>query len=572
MRQRVGELPLLGEALGHREVDERVRRAGLPVDGAPLEVSETRFPALRDVERLGAKEDRERVVVGAERLGHEIELREHLARLVRRARASQAILESAREELRRAARRRERGGFLRVIERGLRAARAGRGLRRLDEPIAALLRALGRRRGQRDERLRDGLEVALLARELAEERQRPERTPAFRATTLRAISSAAGRIARAPRRRRGATSNIAPRARSRPSRASRGARYTRHRAREVALSLEEIAEVAERALVVRPLGGDALELLGRLLQETEALLEDRRAPQAHDAQHLAAIGEARQPLGALREVIGEARVIVLAREQLLDREVGLFVVGSELEDAVPRGLDRREVARLLVRVREPAEHGGARVALHARLDLVERLRADRRVAGERGDALELAPALERARVEERRRPERLRGGGDVAATLAKLRDLEPRRDARVDGRLLVLREGERATLELLVAVRRARTSRGSAPRSRLARPRSVSSRTRSSDAIALSNRPARRSASTNARCASMRRFALTFFSKRSRGAPVALRDARSAARTSSSSSLSRSAAAMRHARRGLRVARAVGDRAEQAAARRRRRC
>ena len=436
------------EALGDPEREERV----IADDGARrLELLHARAAALHDVERLREEEGAQGVVVRAERFADARELLDGAARLVRSAGAAHTVLEASREQLRRRAIARGLRGALCAREGGPDVARARRRLRRLEQEVAlrAFVDPLA---------LRDGVErVAEVV------------VGAERAGQLDAEVQCLGIEGAAPEHRGGVTHRcleVARRERRPPGAELElvalvrvaldggGAAPQRRGPRVLPLAIEEIRQVPQGARVVGPLAQQERELVAGLAHAAEALLEDRRATQAHRPQHLPHPRVRAQSLRAARQVIHELVVAVPRDDEGLDGVVRLLVVGVQRQNAPPRSDRGVEVAPALVRPGEPLEHRDTPILAHTRCDLVESRHARLVVARELGDALERAPPVHRSGIELARLEERADRAGRVAARFPPLGDLGPAVGAHRRQRLGARRLALDARLDLGALPRR----------------------------------------------------------------------------------------------------------------------
>ena len=137
------KLPLRHEPLSETERDDRMwpelslrRNESMEAGAAPLD----RVESLRQEKRLQGRVVRDELPL------HPAELLDRRPRLLRRAGASNPVLEAARIELRARAVRRDPGSALCARERRPHVVPARRRLRRLDEEIRASARVVGDRR------------------------------------------------------------------------------------------------------------------------------------------------------------------------------------------------------------------------------------------------------------------------------------------------------------------------------------------------------------------------------------------------------------------------------------------
>ena len=152
-----------GEPLGQAESEERVIA---DQRSRRLELAHRRAPALHDVERLGQEKRAERRVRALDGLFDAREILDGAASLVRRARSAKAVLERAREELRRGALGRGLGRAHRALLRAVGVARSRGGLCGLEEEVASRQVVHGLAGGERFERGAEILVVAEDARDL----------------------------------------------------------------------------------------------------------------------------------------------------------------------------------------------------------------------------------------------------------------------------------------------------------------------------------------------------------------------------------------------------------------------
>jgi hypothetical protein len=202
---------------------------------------------------------------------------------------------------------------------------------------------------------------------------------------------------------------------------ARDALPQRHRARGLARPFQQIGQVRERRLVVRPLGEKRLELLARLGHAIEPLLEDRRAPQANRAECLAGGRLRAQTRNAPGELRGKLLVVAPRGDQGLDGVVGLFVARLRGRDAPPGDLGLVRLAFRLQRAREALQSRYRLRRVELGDDPLERGHAQIGSIGELGDALELAPAPQRLGIEPRRLGQRVGRSRHVPDALAPRR-------------------------------------------------------------------------------------------------------------------------------------------------------
>ena len=376
-------------------------------DGARgLELAHARAAALDDVERLGQEESPQRRVVPAEGLADSAQLFDRLAGLGRRSGPADARREPGGEDLRRGAVAGGGHGLARSRESPREVTFPRGGVGRLHERVDVrriyVDRAgpLARPMHARVKRLRGlGLELRAPALDHTDRIVLRGRGPGADVGGALGRELAAGRLLEGGR--------AAPELDG-PS--------------EVGLTIVEVGEVAERTDAVGPLGEEELELVARVADAPEALLEDGRAAEPHGAQELALVGDAAQPVRTEGEVGRELFVVATSRDDRLDRLVGLLVFAVEGEDAAPRPLRRAQIAAPLEDASEALEGRGPPVVADADLDLLEGGDVGSVVPGDLGDALERAPSFEWVGIE----PACLELRGDrpdrVASLLPQLRE------------------------------------------------------------------------------------------------------------------------------------------------------
>ena len=175
---------------------------------------------------------------------------------------------------------------------------------------------------------------------------------------------------------------------------------------------------------------ELLELGASVLEAREALLEDRRAAEAHRAEPVLVLRRhaPREARGALREVVGEVVEAPARDEQRLDRDVSLRVRGIDLHDLAPRRLGRRERAACALGAREPlqdrAEFLGPLPRARELGEVLERVDADVLAPRRLGGALDGSPAA-RGRLLGRGLQERVGGARSVTVLVADARELGP---------------------------------------------------------------------------------------------------------------------------------------------------
>ncbi len=316
---RLGPTTRRERALGETERDERLR-----TDRTETGAKRALAGARRDdVLGLGEEERAERQVLGLERrvARQPRERCNGALRVFERACATKAVLETAREELRRRDVGREACRVPRANERRVGVSDARRRLGGLDEHLTPRARIIGRGAGEVLERgsERDGILRGardLDARLVDRRRRRPSARAACsrtaRAPSMSLLPSSAF-TRRAPMASC-STGSVAFAASSASTGSARAGAFKRSRRSASQRSALGCAGVSRRSL---------LELGRRILEPTEALLEDRGAAEANRAERLLLVpvfGEAR---GAAREMLGELVVARARDEERLDRDVGL---------------------------------------------------------------------------------------------------------------------------------------------------------------------------------------------------------------------------------------------------------